>query len=323
MKTLTALAIAASLAAGTALHGAEAAPDPAAGPPAMPGATVNAPTLSAAAQRMIEVNRQLSNADPYVSHDGVGVSYLYGFGSPELVCAPIKVCALSLQPGERIQRGGVQTGDSTRWQIGWAIGPHQTTMLLVKPVQGGLETNMTILTDRRIYSIRLVSTERDYVPMLSFRYPPDEWAAASVAASGNVGAQNTVWDQYHEATGPAHVVADATERTVGAGAPDRPPPAFNPADMDYAYRVRGCRKCDSWMPVTVFHNGTSTYIRLPDEYAGPLPAFSALGHDGEHQAVNARWRGKTLQVDAIFERGYLTLGRREVEITWTGAGSRS
>ena len=64
-----------------------------------------------------------------------------------------------LQAGERIT-GEPQIGDSIRWNISpaeYGQGEESTSVIVLKPQEPGLDTNLLITTDRRAYYLRLVS----------------------------------------------------------------------------------------------------------------------------------------------------------------------
>src|SRR5215469_9788762 len=70
------------------------------------------------AVRMSETWRAGENT-PAAGPDG-RVLYAYGAGLPIVVCAPLRVCTIELQPGERVI-GEPQIGDSVRWNIAPAM----------------------------------------------------------------------------------------------------------------------------------------------------------------------------------------------------------
>ena len=105
--------------------------------------------------------------------------YNYGEGLPELICAPLKVCVVELQPGERII-GVPQMGDSVRWQVSpmaMGEGANVTEMLVIKPTEVGLDTNIIVATTKRLYYLRLVSQASAYTSRIAFAYPDDVKAA--------------------------------------------------------------------------------------------------------------------------------------------------
>ena len=104
------------------------------------------------------------------------VIYSFGAGLPTVVCAPLRVCIIELQPGEKLE-GEPQIGDSVRWNLSPAMygnGDQTTAVIVLKPQVSGLDTNLLITTDRRAYYIRLISKPQDYISRVAFQYPDDQ-----------------------------------------------------------------------------------------------------------------------------------------------------
>ncbi|MGA2600810.1 MAG: TrbG/VirB9 family P-type conjugative transfer protein, partial [Bryobacteraceae bacterium] len=104
------------------------------------------------------------------------VMYSFGAGLPTVVCAPLRVCIIELQAGEKIV-GEPHIGDSVRWNISPAMygtGEQATAVIILKPQTPGLDTNLLITTDRRAYYLRLISKPEDYVARVAFAYPEDD-----------------------------------------------------------------------------------------------------------------------------------------------------
>ena len=109
---------------------------------------------------------------PAAGSDG-RVLYSFGAGLPTVVCAPLRVCMIELQAGEKIV-GEPQIGDSVRWNISPALygtGEQATAVIVLKPQVPGLDTNLLVTTDRRAYYLRLISKPEDYVARVAFAYP--------------------------------------------------------------------------------------------------------------------------------------------------------
>ena len=83
------------------------------------------------------------------------VAYPYGHSQPTLTCAPLRACVIELEPGEAVL--GLVSGDTERWIIGQTLaGPGGATpLVVVKPTDHDLTTNLLITTDRRIYELTL------------------------------------------------------------------------------------------------------------------------------------------------------------------------
>src|ERR1019366_7462107 len=83
---------------------------------------------------------------------------------------------IELEAGEKLV-GEPQIGDSVRWIISPATsgsGDFTTSMIVVKPKQAGLDTNLLVTTDRRAYDLRLISKLEDYLARVAFAYPESE-----------------------------------------------------------------------------------------------------------------------------------------------------
>src|SRR5579872_89294 len=131
------------------------------------------PTATEAVRVSAEFRAESSLPSP--GPDG-RVIYTFGVGLATLVCAPMRICILELQPGEKLN-GEPQIGDSVRWQITPAVygtGVDGTPIIVVKPTASGLDTNLLVTTDRRAYYLRLISKPEDYVSRVAFAYPDDE-----------------------------------------------------------------------------------------------------------------------------------------------------
>src|SRR5579872_4554377 len=114
------------------------------------------PTATEAVRVSAEFRAESSLPSP--GPDG-RVIYTFGAGLATLVCAPMRICILELQPGEKLN-GEPQIGDSVRWQITPAVygtGVDGTPIIVVKPTASGLDTNLLVTTDRRAYYLRLIS----------------------------------------------------------------------------------------------------------------------------------------------------------------------
>ena len=132
-------------------------------------------TQSAQAGVALSESLQLEKNMPVPTKDG-RILYTYGVGLPTAVCAPFRVCTIELQPGEKLT-GEPKIGDDVRWLVEpgtSGTGDAATPLLLIKPRQDGLDTNMVVTTDRRTYYVRLVSKTTDYIARMAFNYPDDE-----------------------------------------------------------------------------------------------------------------------------------------------------
>jgi type IV secretion system protein TrbG len=243
--------------------------------------------LSRKARQGLKYGRQWdrNRVSPARGDDGSTV-FVFGATMPVVVCAPLYVCDLMLQEGESVN--DLNIGDKVRWRITPAtqgVGASAVTHLIIKPSDIGLTTNMVITTNRRAYTIKLVSRRQDWMPRVSFDYPD------------NVSAE---WGVYRSRQKAAR---EAQEAAV----------AQDMSHPDFGYRISG--DDPPWRPVRVYAVNGKTYIQFPRDIAhGDLPALVALADDGglftepTKELVNYRYIRGAFIVDKVLERAALISG---------------
>jgi type IV secretion system protein VirB9 len=268
----------------------------------LPHADLNAVGLSAA-----EVSRlwEAGASIPTQGENGK-VVYIYGQGMPVLVCAPLRVCAIELQAGEHLQ-SQPQIGDSRRWEITPVLsgsGLDETPILIVKPIEAGLETDLIVPTDKRTYVVRLVSDPTRFVSRLAFQYP-DEDRAKWVAFAA----------RQDEARRNAEAIAE--ERREKDRKDGVVPMANNTVDRLYLdYKFSGD---EHLRPDHVFDDGQHTYLIYPnDGRFRELPTL-LLVVNGKTELVNFRVDGTRYIVDRLFDKAILVVGvgKKQTRVTIT------
>ena len=243
--------------------------------------------LSAKERHGVALARRWRNRGemPQPGEDGV-VRFLYGATMPSVVCAPLMVCDLALQPGEVVQN--LNIGDSVRWKVSPAfsgLGDTRETHVIIKPTDAGLVTDMILSTTRRVYSIKLISTQHEWMPLVAFNYPDDvkaQWAAYQQTASFGAAAATLVSGE-------------------------------SAADLDFNYQITG--DDPAWKPIRVYTDGSKTYIEFsPAAAHQPAPALVALANDGTWfssptpQIINYRQMGNRYIVDSVLTKAALISG---------------
>jgi P-type conjugative transfer protein TrbG len=286
MKPLLPLGIAMVL-ASAGLQAADAgAATPLVVPPAAPVAPQRDPrqdTLSPKEAEGLELAKQWLAAKDELTLGANGqVKYLFGATLPTIICAPLHVTDIALQPGEVIKEYGVHAGDTVRWQIAPAVsGPasNQTTHLIIKPGEVGLRTDLIVATDRRTYQFELLSRRDDWMPSVGFSYPEEI---------------QSEWDTYQ-----AQIAKDKAANTL-------PETGENLTALDFRYRLDGNA---AWKPVRVYSTGIKTVIQMPAQMkASESPALLVLGDGGKEEMVNYRVRGDRYIVDLVFTKAVLISG---------------
>lgn len=204
----------------------------------------------------------------------------------EVWTAPLRVTTLSLAPGETLIAKAA--GDTVRWQIGETIsgaGSARVVHVLLKPLERGLETNLVLTTNRRVYLIDLRSGSAD------------GFNAA------------VTWDAVSLAPGvPEEVRAEAPVRV-----PD--PVAIPQGNVDARYRIEPQGRRARWTPTAVFNDGLRTFITFdPDLQVDEAPVLFVIAPNGERQLVNYRQAGGLFIVDRVFGQAELRLGDRRPQV---------
>jgi len=209
---------------------------------------------------------------------------------------PRFLTAITLRPGEKLISKAA--GDTVRWVLGETVegsGATQQVLVMVKPLRGGLRTNIILTTDQRTYLLDAVSHEGDaYTSVIRWNYPQEEARAA-------------------EAPRPAAPAAAVPALAVGA--------------LHFGYRVQPVRsRPPRWQPLRVFDDGLKTYIQFPrDIDRTEAPPLFVIGAGRQAQLVNDRDLDGYYVVDRLFDVAELRLGERPqtvVRITRTGEGER-
>lgn len=219
------------------------------------------------------------------SHVRARVQFPYLDGSIyEIYAAPDRMTAIELQPGEHLttDNGQPKAADTVQWvadAVSTGEGTEKRTIILVKPIVTGVETNMLIPTNRHVYHLLLRSDTQVYMPLVGFSYPFDE--------------------------AKAKVEAGAAEAKVEAS---REKMVVPPEKLSFNYKIRGSRAV--WKPVRVFDDGTKTYIEMaPEVQSWEAPALFVMEGDTP-LLVNYRVKGDYYIVDRLFEHAQLRVGSR-------------
>ena len=187
-----------------------------------------------------------------------------------------RVTDIALQPGENLTNAPV-SGDTVRWTLGIVksgAGSRERTHIILKPLDTGLETNIVLTTDKRVYHIRALSSDW-YMPTVSWRYPQEEakLLQASIARRKKVE-----------------------------------PLKVPPEQLNFNYKIDS--DDEPWCPSRVFDDGEKTYIQMPSKMrATEAPALFVI-EDSEPMLVNYRVKGDYYVVDRVFKHAQLRAGTK-------------
>ena len=276
--------------------------------PATPAPAVSAPAAAAkpaspkprplapvpGASALVAANAQARSYPTPDAYINATLYYDYEAGRLYTVqTSPHFLTAVILRPGEKLIAKAA--GDTVRWVLGETVqgaGANQQVVVLVKPIRGGLKTNVVLTTDQRTYLIEAVSREGGaYTSAVSWNYPQEQMQALAL----------------QQAQQAQSVVA----------------PALAIDQLHFGYKIEPIRtKRPRWQPIRVFDDGLKTYIQFPVNMAATeAPPLFLVGPGGQAQLVNYRYLNGYYVVDRLIDVAELRLGEKPqliVRITRTG-----
>lgn len=152
----------------------------------------------------------------------------------------LSLTTIILSEDEYMEEGTLPImSDTTRWQIignVWKSPEGERQLVLIKPTAPNLETNMLIVTNKRLYHFVLYSTSKDYQPTVRFRYPKEPEFQYKASRKNEITVDN-------------HIITDITDPSL--------------ISFNYKINFPSSKKID-WIPELVYDDGSRTYIVLPE-----------------------------------------------------------
>jgi type IV secretion system protein VirB9 len=222
------------------------------------------------------------SAVPFAGEAGRTV-FIYGQKQPTIICATFTVCMIELEKDERVLQEDI--GD-----IRWTTTPGNNGLpyISIKPTQANLQTNYVVITNKRQYIFKLISTNNRYMSLVSFRYPENSQSAKDK------------WDSYYRLN---NLQAKAQSKKYNNS------DVLNGKNLDYNYAYLGDAP---FKPVRTWTDNIKTYIQLPKSIAsGEVPIFNVLNKSKSIKLVNQRfdYDKQILEIDYKVEHGILQLGQ--------------
>ncbi len=172
-------------------------------------------------------------------------------------------------PGELIQN--VAIGDSQKWQV---TPSRSANLLFVKPLAERAATNMTVVTDQRVYLFDLVASpsHREPLYVLTFTYPEEMLAEAEEVEVEPVESAN------------AMEMAAANDDFA----------VLDPERLNFAWNAEGAA---TLLPQEVFDNGEAVFLTWA--VGQPVPAILVTNEEGIEGPVNYAVRGDVIVIDRV------------------------
>lgn len=233
------------------------------------------------------------------------ITYPYdAYSHPIITCAPLRVCTIQLETGEQIN--SIQIGDSARWGVtNFLTGPNpqdgsESIAFKPKVATSGIKTDLIISTDRRTYTLGLLSDPNSQTHIVNFYYPDDTLKKINESAMARILKNNNPETMSSKSSG------FSTKGTV-----------VNTQDIHTNYTISGDKP--AWEKgMQVYDDGDKTFIRMPkitDRMA--LPVVWVLTSSGDKEPMNANYKHPYFILNGLYQTIYLKsgIGKKEVEVT--------
>jgi type IV secretion system protein VirB9 len=204
-----------------------------------------------------------------------------------VVCKVLSLTVIQLENDE-VPIGVPYLSDTLRWEITgdvWrTIDGLSVQLIMIKPLEPGLTTNMILVTNQRIYQFVLTSTRDSYMPMVKFRYPLPRNRFITAETIRQEAEQKGMDEASH---------------------------------LSYNYKITSGWVLTgwfqpSWKPVEAWDDGHKTFVRLP---RGVLQKEYPTVFEKSNYIINYRVNENIMILDKLITSVTLRLNGKRVRIT--------
>lgn len=227
-----------------------------------------------------------SDYEPQLIDNG-NIVYFYGQNIPTVVVKPHYMANIEFSADETIVVGGIQLADKVNWIVKEAYGGSKNTtrpFLFIKCKSiYETETSLIVLTTKRTYHIRLLSTESgSWTPSISYAYPHEpERSAQTIERLRN-----------------ENKIKPPKEKEGENG--------YWAKDISFNYEVSGSNEIT---PLRVYNVGHQTVIEMREDISRyNAPTLLLSDTFGQNEIVNYRFVGNKYIIDQQIETATLISG---------------
>lgn len=205
----------------------------------------------------------------------------------EVYAEPYHLTDIILETGEVVIGNPLISEDEAVWELTAGVAKDFHTgqdiqHLFIKPAYSALDSSMIIITDRRVYHLRIKSYKDIHMAMVKFTYPQKRnvWAT-----NGNSTNDNSVSD-YIRITNPEYL------------------------SFDYKITYSMIKKPE-FLPKRVYDDGQSTYIQVDDiVLQKKLPVL----FNEDNEIINFTVKKNIFVINRLINKVTLKLGNEKVVI---------
>lgn len=202
----------------------------------------------------------------------------------KIYCAPGRATDLIFGEGESFALEDIGDGDTLdqRWKtplISFSgAGGERRQHLFLKPTKTGLEKNMIIPTNKRVYYLEIKSYSKTFQTAVRWLYPDEEYQKKLAR------------------------IEEEKEREDDIKKLDLD-------KMNFSYELDGKA---SWRPESVYDDGSKTYIKFSEKIKkSELPPLFLESEDQKTQLVNFRYKSNHYIVDRLIDVAILKFNEHE------------
>ena len=236
------------------------------------------------------------------------VQFTYDEDNTFLVLAkPKAVTHIQFAPDEILQ--SVASGDTAQWEL---TPTKNRKNLFIKPQFDGIETSMTVITDKRTYQFVLRSTAegKKWYQRVSWLYSSSLVLEQDAVLEATAASGTTVALPEPIPTAPARSQIRTIHPDSSAGSAS-PQATLKPDSLRFNYKIDGDTP---FKPTQVFDDGKFTYFRLPQDVQ-ELPALFAVVDGQDYSLVNYTVDGTYMVAQRLLDTAVLKLGKAEVHVS--------
>ena len=152
----------------------------------------------------------------------------------------LSMTTIILNKDEVMTTDDVFLSDSKSWEIVgdiWTTQEGERQLIMIKPLKEGLETDMLVVTNKRLYKFILYSTKSDYQPMVKFNYKEDKHFVTSNTKKAKPEKTVTAYDEVDESL----------------------------VSYNYKIQIPVFQRKTGFVPELVYDDGSFTYIKFSEE----------------------------------------------------------
>ena len=201
----------------------------------------------------------------------------------------LSMTTIMLNNDEVMNEEDVFLSDALSWEVTgsiWSSDEGDRQLIMIKPLYNSLETDMLVVTDKRIYKFILYSTNKEYQPMVRFKYPTEKKFITSSTKKNKPLSITTNYDEID----------------------------YDKVSFNYVIKIPVMQKKPDFTPESVYDDGSFTYILLPESVLQKeFPVFFEKGNDIINYEIHPTVHNLVI-INKLIEKITIKCGKQKVTV---------